>query len=56
MAACRSVPEHSFVTTNGSSALTIGQLLPQHQDAWFEAIRDAADAIRAAQSVAEARG
>src|SRR5205085_10190206 len=37
---------HSFGTTNGASAPTINQLLPEHAQAWAEAIQEAAEAIR----------
>jgi hypothetical protein len=37
---------HSFVTTNGVSAPTINQLLPEHAQVWADAIQEAAEAIR----------
>ena len=42
----------SYVSTNGSSGPTIGQFLPRHEDAWFEAINAAVEAIRLVYSKA----
>ena len=42
----------SYVSTNGSSGPTIGQFLPRHEDAWFEAINAAVEAIRLVNSTA----
>lgn len=40
----------SYVSTNGKSGPTISQFLPQHEEAWLEAISAAMDAIRIANS------
>lgn len=44
---------HSYVSTNGKSAPKVTALLPAHEGEWLDAIRTAADAIRAANSQAE---
>lgn len=46
----------SFVTTNGTSAPRVADLLPQHEGAWLAAIAEASDAIRAANQLAESNG
>lgn len=46
----------SYVSTNGKSAPMISELLPQHEADWLEAIATAADAIRAANAMAEEHG
>lgn len=42
----------SYVSTNGSSAPKVTDLLPQHEAAWLDAIAGAADAIRLVNSEA----